>query len=104
MLIPFAVTTTTGQFLACRGRVPQPPPQRCPACDHQRLTFAGWWTRLTRQGPVDIHRVVCSRCGATHSLWPDVLVAGCGDVADTVGTVLEHAATGAGHRRVAAAT
>lgn len=95
---------TTARFFACRGRVPQPPPQRCPACGHGRLTFAGWWTRLTRQGPVDIHRVACSGCAATHSLWPDVLVAGCGDVADTVGAVLEHAATGAGHQQVAVAT
>ena len=65
------------------------------------MTFAGWWTRLTRRGPVDIHRVACAGCGATHSLWPDVLVAGCGDLADTVGGVLVDAASGAGHRRVA---
>lgn len=102
MLIPFAVPMSLERFLACRGRVEIARPSRCPACGDQRITFAGWWTRLTRRGPVDIHRVACGGCQATHSLWPEVLVAGCGDLADTVGAVLEHAATGAGHRPVAA--
>jgi hypothetical protein len=102
MLIPFVVSMPVERFLACRGRVAVARPSSCPACAHPRVTFAGWWTRLTRRGPVDIHRVVCSGCGATHSLWPDVLVAGCGDLADTVGAVLEDAASGAGHRPVAA--
>ena len=35
------------------------------------------------------------------SLWPDVLVAGCGDIADTVGAVPVDAASGAGDRAVA---
>jgi transposase-like protein len=102
MLISFAVLMPLERFLAVRGRVEQDRPSRCPACGDGRLTFAGWWTRLTRQGPVDIHRVACAGCGATHSLWPNVLVAGCGDTAATVGAVLELAATGAGHRPIAA--
>lgn len=102
MLIPFPVMTTAEEFLACRGRVAVARPTSCPTCGHHRLTFAGWWTRLTRHGPVDVHRVRCAGCEATHSLWPDLLVAGCGDLADTVGAVLEHAASGAGHRPVAA--
>jgi len=101
MLIPFVVSMPVERFLACRGRVVVARPSSCPACTDPRVTFAGWWTRLTRRGPVDIHRVVCAGCGATHSLWPDVLVAGCGDLADTVGAVLEDAASGAGHRPVA---
>lgn len=102
MLIPFVVSMPVERLLACRGRVTVARPSSCPACSDPRVTFAGWWTRLTRQGPVDIHRVVCAGCGATHSLWPDVLVAGCGDLADTVGAVLEDAAGGAGAGRVAA--
>ncbi len=102
MLIPFVVSMPVERFLACRGRVAVARPSSCPACANPRVTFAGWWTRLTRSGPVDIHRVACGGCGETHSLWPDVLVAGCGDLADTVGAVLEDAATGAGHRPVAA--
>lgn len=102
MLIPFEIPMSLEDFLACRGRVEMTAPTECPACAGRRLTFAGWWTRLTRRGPVDIHRVACGDCDTTHSLWPEVLVAGCGDLADTVGAALEHAATGAGHRRVAA--
>ena len=102
MLIPFVVSMPVERFLACRGRVAVARPSSCPACSDARMTFAGWWTRLTRHGPVDIHRVACGGCGETHSLWPDVLVAGCGDLADTVGAVLEDAASGAGHRPVAA--
>ena len=102
MLIPFAVPMSVESFLACRGRLTVERPSRCPACAHPHLTFAGWWTRLTRRGPVDIHRVACAGCDTTHSLWPDVLVAGCGDLADTVGAVLFDAASGVGHRPVAA--
>lgn len=55
-------------------------------------------------GPGRYPRVACAGCGATHSLWPSVLVAGCGDTAATVGAVLEQAATGMGHRPIAART
>lgn len=104
MLIPFEIPMPLEDFLACRGRVEMAPPPQCPACGDSRVTFAGWWARLTRLGPVDIHRVACAGCETTHSLWPDVLVAGCGDLADTVGAALQHAAHGAGHRVVAART
>jgi hypothetical protein len=102
MLIPFAVEMPVEAFLAARGRVPTGRPDRCPACDHPRLTFAGWWTRLTRRGPVDIHRVACAGCRATHSLWPDALVARRMDLAELIGVALTAAADGTGHRPIAA--
>jgi hypothetical protein len=77
-------------------------PARCPVCAHDRLSFAGWWPRQTRRGRVDIHRVRCAGCQATHSLWPDVLVAWRVDLAELIGRGLELAAGGLGHRRVAA--
>lgn len=103
MLIVFDVQTTLREFVAVRGRVDTPRPERCPACGHERVTFAGWWRRLTRHGPVDIHRVVCGRCRATHSLWPDLLVARRMDPAELIGAALQTAADGAGHRPIAAA-
>src|SRR6266508_3424243 len=54
------------------------------------------------QGPVDIHRVRCAGCQATHSLWPEVLVGRRVDLAELTGRGVELAAGGLGHRRVAA--
>ncbi len=102
MLITFAVEMPVEAFLAARGRVPIPRPERCPACGHDRLTFAGWWTRATRRGPVDIHRAACAGCAATHSCWPDVLVGRRVDLAEMIGAALLAAARGAGHRPIAA--
>ena len=89
------------RFLAARGRVPTPRPERCPRCPPAPMAFAGWWTRPTRHGPVDIHQVACTRCGATHSLWPDVLVGRRMDLAELIGAALAAAADGVGHRLIA---
>lgn len=102
MLITFPVEMGVEAFLAARGRVRVPRPARCPACGHDRVAFAGWWTRHTRRGPIDIQRVACGGCGATHSCWPDVLVARRLDVAEMIGAGLAAAAGGAGHRPIAA--
>lgn len=42
-----------------------------------------------------------TRCGATHSLWPDVLVGRRMDLAELIGAALAAAADGAGHRLIA---
>lgn len=102
MLIVFPVEVPAEAFLSARGRVAIARPERCPACGHERVTFAGWWTRLTRRGPVDIHRVACAACKTTHSLWPDVLVARRMDLAELIGAALTAAADGTGHRPIAA--
>lgn len=102
MLLTFPVEMSTERFLARRGRVVVARPDRCPTCGPAPMAFAGWWTRLTRRGPGDIHRVACTRCGATHSLWPDVLVGRRMDLAELIGAALTAAAGGAGHRPIAA--
>lgn len=93
MLITFTVEMPVEAFLAARGRVPIPRPERCPACGHDRLTFAGLGTRATRRGPVDIQRAACAGCAATHSCWPDVLVGRRVDLAEMFGVAapLPHA-------------
>lgn len=102
--IVVAVAEPIEEFVAARGRVASvlARPARCPVCAHDRLSFAGWWPRQTRRGRVDIHRVRCAGCQATHSLWPEVLVAWRVDLAELIGRGLELAAGGLGHRRVAA--
>lgn len=75
------------------------PRMRRPASDVRRLVDPA-----DRRGRLDIPPGACGDCAATHSLWHEVPMAGCGDLADTVGAALEHAATGAGHRRMAART
>lgn len=102
MLIVFDTQAPLAEVLAARGRLPSPRPQRCPQCGPAPMAFAGWWTKLTRYGPVDIHRVACGRCGATHSLWPDVLVGRRADSSELIGAALTAAADGVGHRRIAA--
>lgn len=102
MLIVFELQAPLGQLLAARGRLPSSRPQGCPRCGPASMAFAGWWTKLTRYGPVDIRRVACGRCGATHSLWPDALVGGRADSAEVIGAALAAAADGMGHRRIAA--
>ena len=103
LLMVFAVEVPLDEFLARRGRVATPRPVRCPACGHGWVTFDGWWTRQTRRGPVDIHRVLCANtgCGASHSCWPDVLVGRRVDLASVIGAALEAKAAGLGHRRIA---
>ncbi|MGH8929738.1 MAG: hypothetical protein ACRDZO_03630, partial [Egibacteraceae bacterium] len=86
MLIVFPLEMPLKELLAARGRVPTPRPDHCPACGHQRVTFAGWWTKHTRYGPVAIHRAACAGCAATHSCWPDVLVGGRVDAAEVIGS------------------
>ena len=104
MLIPFDPQVRLGELLAVRGRVPSPRPERCPGCGAAApLSFAGWWTKATRYGPVDLHRVACRRCGATHSLWPDLLVAGHKDSTELIGAALTASADGWTQRRIAAA-
>ena len=102
MLIVFPVEMPLEALLAARGRVLTPRPDFCPACGHKRVTFAGWWTKRTRYGPVDIHRAACKACAVTHSCWPDVLVGGRVDTAEVIGAALGAAAEGAGHRPIAA--
>lgn len=101
MLMVFAVEVSLEEFLARRGRIVTPRPDSCPACRHRRVTFDGWWTRQTRRGPVDVHRVLCAACGASHSCWPDVLVGRRVDLAAVIGAALEAKAAGMGHRRIA---
>ena len=103
VLIVFAVEVSLDEFYAERGRVGTPRPERCPACGHGGVTFAGWWTKQTRRGPVGVHRVLCASkpCGTTHSCWPDVLVGGRVDPAGVIGAALEVKAAGWGHRRAA---
>ncbi|MGH8887900.1 MAG: hypothetical protein ACRDYX_22595 [Egibacteraceae bacterium] len=105
MLIVFAVEVGVDELLAARGRVDTPRPERCPGCGHGWLTFAGWWTKRARRGPVDIHRVLCPRksggCGKSHSCWPDLLVGRRIDLAEVIGAGLEAKASGSGHRRIA---
>lgn len=96
----FAVEVSLDEFFARRGRVVTPRPERCPGCEHRRVTFDGWWTRQTRRGPVDIHRVLCAGCGGSHSCWPDVLVGRRVDLAGVIGAALEAKAAGVGHRRI----
>jgi hypothetical protein len=102
MLIVFPLQMSLEALVAARGRVPTPRPDHCPACGHERMTFAGWWTKHTRYGPVDIHRAACAGCAATHSCWPDVLVGGRIDTTEVIGAALVAAAEGAGHRSIAA--
>jgi hypothetical protein len=101
-MMVFAVEVGLYEFLARQGRVPTPRSARCPVCRHPRVIFDGWWTRQTRQGPVDIHRVLCSGCGRSHSCWPDVLVGRRVDLAVVIGAALEAKAAGVGHRRIGA--
>jgi hypothetical protein len=98
----FAVEVGLDEFFARRGRVVTPRPERCPACRYPRVVFDGWWTRQTRRGPVDIHRVLCTAagCGRSHSCWPDVLVGRRVDLAVVIGAALEAKAVGWGHRRI----
>jgi hypothetical protein len=96
----FAVEVPLDEFLSWRGRVVTPRPERCPSCRHPWVTFDGWWTRQTRRGPVDIHRVLCAGCKASHSCWPDVLVGRRVDLAVVIGAALEAKAAGWGHRRI----
>jgi hypothetical protein len=95
-------------WLDARGRVEVARPQRCPVCGHDRLIFDGWRPRHTRRGPVDIQRVRCAAAEGhapgghkSHSLVPDVLVAGRVDLASVIGWALAAKAGGAGHRRIA---
>lgn len=97
----FAVEASIDEFVACRGRVVTPRPECCGVCGHGWLTFDGWWTRQTRRGPVDIHRVLCAGCGRSHSCWPDVLVGRRVDLVVVIGAALEAKAAGWGHRRIA---
>jgi hypothetical protein len=98
----FAVGVGLDEFFARRGRVATPRPERCPSCGHRWVIFDGWWTRQTRGGPVDIHRVLCTGvgCGRSHSCWPDVLVGRRVDLAVVIGAALEAKAAGWGHRRI----
>lgn len=98
----FAVEGPVEAFLAVRGRVGVPRPERCGACGHGWVAFDGWWTKSTRRGPVDIHRVRCGGCGRSHSCWPDVLVGRRVDLAVVIGSALEAKAAGWGHRPIAA--
>jgi len=98
----FVVEAGLDEFFARRGRVATPRPDRCPACGHERVIFDGWWTKRTRRGPVDIHRVLCPGCETSHSCWPDVLVGGRVDLAVVIGAAVEAKAAGLGHRRIGA--
>lgn len=91
MLIVFVVEVSVDAFVAVRGRVQTPRPERCPACGHGWVIFDGWRSRQTRRGPVDIHRVLCTSeaCGRSHSCWPDVLVGRRVDLAELIGAALE---------------
>ena len=108
MLIVFQLDVPVGAWLERKGRVVVPRPERCPACRHGRLTFAGWRPRVTRWGKVWLQRVRCGRADAhedgqdkTHSLVPNVLVSGRMDLATVIGWALEANAAGLGWRRIA---
>lgn len=99
-MIVFAVEAPIEEFLARQGRVATPRPARCPVCRHPWVIFDGWWTRWTRRGRVDIHRVLCRGCGRSHSCWPDVLVGRRLDLAVVIGAALEASAAGLGAGRI----
>lgn len=106
MQIVFVLEVRVDVWLEAAGRVEVPRPSSCPACEHDRVIFDGWYPRQTRRGRVSIQRVWCTSedCAQrSHSLLPDVLVSGRADLASVIGWALEAKVDkGTGHRRLAA--
>lgn len=104
LTIVFELQVSFSGFFDAGGLIVVPRPGVCPACGHGRLVFDGWRPRQTRRGRVWLQRVLCRGPDCpqrSHSLCPDVLVAGRVDLARVIGWALEQAAAGVGYRPIA---
>lgn len=88
------------------GRELEVPRPACPRCSGQTGRWSGYerHLRVDRDRLIWIPRVRCSTCGVTHALLPWFVVAGRWDVVEVIGSALEMAAEGWGHRRIARTT
>lgn len=89
---------------AVRGRDVGAPRPRCPSCAGRTQRWSGYLRHLRddRDRLIWIPRVRCPRCGTTWSLLPSFALPGRWDAVSHVGRAVELAATGLGHRPIAA--
>ena len=82
--------------------VPRPP---CPLCSGPTGRWSGYERHLRdeRDRLIWIPRVRCGACGVTQALLPWFVMAWRWDVVEVIGSALEMAAEGCGHRRIAKA-
>lgn len=93
--------------MLARGEGPRlPPGASCPNCEGQLGPWPGYRRLVRHRGRtrrLRLHRARCRRCGRTHALMPSFLAAYRRDVVATIGGALLGAASGRGHRQLAAA-
>ena len=105
----FSVAVPEDQLTAmlAGGEGPRlPAAARCPRCEGQLGPWPGYRRLVRHRGRtrrLRLHRARCRRCGRTHALVPSFLTAYRRDVVTTIGAVLLGAASGRGHRPLAAA-
>jgi transposase-like protein len=89
---------------AVRGRDVDAPRPRCAGCGGRTQRWSGYLRHLRddRDRLIWIPRVRCPRCGTTWSLLPSFALPGRWDAVSHVGRAVELAATGLGHRSIAA--
>jgi hypothetical protein len=90
---------------AAAGRGIETPRPACPLCAGPTHRWHGYLRHLRddRDRLIWIPRVRCTRCGVTRALLPSFVLPGRWDAVAHVGRAAELAATGLGHRRIAAA-
>lgn len=89
-----------------RGREIEAPRPACPRCSGPTGRWSGYERHLRdeRDRLIWIPRVRCGACGVTQALLPWFVVARRWDVVEVIGSALEMAAEGWGHRRIARMT
>ena len=80
------------------------PRPACPLCDCPTQRWHGYLrhVRDDRDRLIWIPRVRCTRCGVTRALVPSFVLPGRWDAVAHIGQAVELAASGLGHRRIAA--
>lgn len=86
------------------GREVDPPRPPCPACGGRTQRWSGYprHVRDDRDRLIWVPRVRCTACGVTRALLPSFVPPHRWDTVVHVGRAVEHAASGLGHRRIAA--
>jgi len=90
---------------AALGRHIEPPRPACPLCGGPTQRWHGYLRHIRddRDRLIWIARLRCTACGVTQALLPWFVLARRWDAVDAVGQAAELAASGLGHRRIAAA-
>jgi len=90
---------------AALGRDIDAPRPACPSCGGATQRWSGYvrHVRDDRDRLIWIPRVRCPRCGVTRALLPSFVLPGRWDAVATLGQAAELAASGRGHRPIAAA-